>query len=93
MSILAETNDYNINYDNITYISCKKVGDQVLATIHFIGGDKLDVTNEEADHIISDSDSDSIEALSNVLEAFAEELIHKLMGRLDDIIRTIARRP
>jgi hypothetical protein len=93
MSILAETNDYNINYDNITYISYKKVGDQVLATIHFIGGDKLDVTLKEAENIISDSDSDSIEALSKVLEAFAEDLIMKLMGRLDDIIRTIARRP
>ena len=93
MSNLADTNDYTINYENITYISYKKVGDQVLATIHFIGGDKLDVTNEEAGNIITDSDKDSIEALSNVLEAFAEELIMKLMGRLDDIIRTIARRP
>lgn len=93
MSNLADTNDYTINYENITYISYKKVGGQDLATIHFIGGDKLDVTNEEAGNIITDSDSDSIEALSQVLEAFAEELIHKLMGRLDDIIRTIARRP
>ena len=93
MSNLADTNDYTINYDNITYISYKKVGGQDLATIHFIGGDKLDVTNEEAGNIITDSDSDSIEALSQVLEAFAEELIHKLMGPLDDIIRTIARRP
>jgi len=93
MSNLADTDDYTINYDNITYISYKKVEDQVLATIHFIGGDKLDVTNKEAENIITDSDSDSIEALSQVLEAFAEELIHKLMGRLDDIIRTIARRP
>ena len=93
MSNLADTDDYTINYDNITYISYKKVEDQVLATIHFIGGDKLDVTNEEAGRIISDSDSDSIEALTRVLEDFSEELIHKLMGRLDDIIRTIARRP
>ena len=93
MSNLADTDDYTINYENITYISYKKVEGQVLATIHLIGGDKLDVTNEEAGKIISDSDSDSIEALSNVLEAFAEELIHKLMGRLDDIIRTLARRP
>ena len=93
MSNLADTDDYTINYDNITYISYKKVEDQVLATIHLIGGDKLDVTNEEAGRIISDSDSDSIEALTRVLEDFSEELIHKLMGRLDDIIRTIARRP
>ena len=92
MSILAETNDYNVNYDNITYISYKKVGDQVLATIHFIGGDKLDVTNEEANNIISDSDSDSLEAVSKVLEAFAEKRINILTGRIDDIIRTLARR-
>ena len=92
MSILADTNDYNINYDNITYISYKKVGDQVIATIHFIGGDKLDVTSKEAEHIISDSDSDSIEALTSVLENFSEELIMKLTGRLDDIIRAIACR-
>ena len=81
MSILAETNDYNINYDNITYISYEKFAGQGLATIHFIGGDKLDVTNEEAEHIISDSDSDSIEALCKALENNAEDLTMKLMGR------------
>tara|TARA_R100000664_G_C2696852_1_gene98737 strand:+ start:331 stop:609 length:279 start_codon:yes stop_codon:yes gene_type:complete len=92
MSNLADTNDYTINYENITYISYKKVGGQRLATIHFIGGDELDVTDEEAGSILIDSDKDSIEALTSVLENFSEELIMKLMGRLDDIIRAIACR-
>ena len=82
MSSLAETHDYNVNHNNITYISYEKLAGQGLVTLHFIGGDKLDVTKEEADDVITDSDLDS-----------TEELIIMLTNKLDILITTIANKP
>jgi len=80
MSSFVKTRKYNINHNNITYISYEKLAGG-LATLHFIGGDKIDVKIKEEEKVIKESDFEC-----------TEELINILRGRLDDIVTTLAEK-
>ena len=84
MSSFAETNDYFINPSTVTHISFRPED----ARVHFIGGESLVITKNEAENIVSEMDEWSASARLKNLEEIFE---HKLMGRLDDITTTLAQ--